>query len=98
MNPRTSTEPVTNNPSGVVLVNGVDESVSKPAPTARLRPPNILSLPSDESEGTPEEIDQSCREEIIRRLESIQNGTVQFYTVEETLSHMDEAIAESELL
>lgn len=39
--------------------------------------------------GTPEEIRKSCREEILRRLESIQNGTAKFYTVEETLAHLD---------
>ena len=98
MNPQTSTEPVTDNPNGVVLVNGVDESrltpelierVTKLDAVGRLRSSHILSLPPDESEGTPEEIRQSCREEILRRLESIQNGTAKFYTVEETLAHLD---------
>ena len=45
-----------------------------------------------------EEDRQWWREEIRRRVESIQNGTAKFYTLEETLAHMDEAIAESELL
>lgn len=92
MSPQTSTEPVTDG------ANGVDETrltpelikrVAKLDPAPRLRPAVILSLPPDESEGTPEEIRQSCREEILRRLESIENGTAKFYTVEETLAHLD---------
>ena len=98
MTPHNSTEPVTGTPNGVAHVQGGDESrltpelierVTKLDPVARLRPSGILSLPPDESEGTPEEIRQSCREEILRRLESIQNGTAKFYTVEETLAHLD---------
>ena len=65
------------------------ERVGKLDPAPRLRPSVVLSLPPDESEGTPEEIRMSCREEILRRLESIQNGTAKFYTVEETLAHLD---------
>ena len=97
MIPRTPIEPVTEAPSGVAratdesrLTPELIERIAKLDPTARPRPSKILSLPPDESEGTPEEIHQSCREEILRRLESIQAGTAKFYTVEETLAHLDE--------
>lgn len=43
----------------------------------------------DGPEGTPEEIRQAWREEIRRRLKSIENGTAKFHTVEETLAYLD---------
>ena len=99
MNPQTSTEQVTDGANGVAparvgdegeLTQELIERVTKLDPVARLRLSDILSVQPDESEGTPEEIRQSWREEILRRLASIKNGTAKFYTVEETLAYLDE--------
>jgi len=105
MNPQPSTEPVTDNPSGVVPVSGVDEShltpelierVGKLAPGEQERLGILIAGGLNGQPKETEEDRQWWREEIRRRVESIQNGTAKFYTLEETLAHMDEAIAESE--
>ena len=86
MSTQPSTEQVTDESR---LTPELVERVTKLDPAARLRPSNILSLPPDESEGTPEEIRQACREEIQRRLDLIASGESKSYTVEETMAYLD---------
>jgi len=99
MNPQTSTEPVTDNPNGVVLVNGVDESrltpelierVSKLSRDGLIELSELIDHNLDDGEfldmGA---IPQPSREEIQRRIDAIRRGESKTYTVEETLAYLD---------
>ena len=98
MNPQTSTEPVTDNPNGVVLVNGVDESRLTPElieRVSKLSRGGLIELSQliDDNLGDGEFLDmgaipQPSREEIHRRIDAIRRGESKTYTVEETLAYL----------
>jgi Putative addiction module component len=43
----------------------------------------------------PEEIKRGVREEIIRRVEAVRNGTMKMYTIEETMEYLQKIVDEA---
>ena len=105
MNPQTSAELVADDPKGTTPARTGDEScltpelierVGKLAPGEQERLGILIAGGLNDQPKETEEDRQWWREEIRRRVESIQNGTAKFSTVEETLAELDAVIEETE--
>ena len=68
----------------------------KLSPAAREKLVQELCDDVDGPENDPEAIKQAWREEIRRRIEAIQNGTMKMYTIEETMAYLQTVVDETE--